>query len=115
MQIIFFKSILIFLLISAYTFLIVDFKKFSNSLKKYLFASKELLFLIKNSKKIEISLLKNKLDGVTKSGLDLIINIILISIPFIFSLILYKFIGLDFSMPVLILCSSLPYSVFLLK
>ena len=89
MSTIFLNSLLIFVLICTYTFYFADYRNFTKVLKKYLLSLTEIINLIKSSKKIDINLLKEKLDNITKNGLNLIIQIISISLPFIFSLFLY--------------------------
>ena len=114
MFIIFLKSIFIFFSISTFIFLFVDYRKITKNFKKYLSSIKALIGLIKkDSKKIDINLFKEKLDDITKNGLNLIINIISISFPFIISLFLYRLIGLNLSLSIAI--SSLPYFVFLFQ
>ena len=115
MSIVILKSILIFLLISTYIFYLVDLRKFNKILKKYLLSTQNLLNFLKDNKKIEVNLLKEKLDDITKNGSFLIISFFRISLPFIISLFAYRFIGLNFSMKFLIAISSLPYFILLLK
>lgn len=113
-MIIFLKSIFIFLLICTFIFLFVDYRKFTKLFKKYLSSIKALIKLIKkDSEKIDINLLQEKLDDITKNGLSLMINFISISFPFIISLFLNRLIGLNLSLSIAI--SSLPYFIFLFK
>ena len=115
MPFIFFKSLIIFLLVCNFTFFFVDYGNFTKVFKKYLLSIKDIIKLTKNSKNIDINLLKEKLDNITKNGSNLIINIIKIALPFIVSFFSYRFIGLDLSIKYLILISSIPYFIFFFK